>query len=166
MDPWRLLNGTNLASKAYLADMVTQVNDKTSDVYSDKPAAMWMREYFEAHFDKEPVCGLAHGNRVCYCPVCLVDIAKADTFVAANIGRRTRKRILRCTENEKFDILAEYFIVSMCSDEPCLTETRPDNVSMVLSTLCPKEVGVSAQKKRKRKRKWKTRVCTQHSYIW
>ena len=100
-----------------------------------------MREHFEAHFDKEPVCGLAHGNRVCYCPVCLVDIAEADTFVAANIGCGMRKRISRCTENEKFDILAEYFNVYM-------TETRPRNVSMALSTLCPTVVGVSAQKKR------------------
>ena len=151
MDPWRIMNGTNLVSKAIIADIVKQANDKTSVLYSDKPAPLWMSQHLEEHMNEEQVYGLAHGNLVCYCPLCLVDVAKADTFVAANIGRRMRKRILRCTENEQFDILAEYFNVSMCSAEHCLTETRPRNVSMVLSTLCPTVVGVSAQKKRKRK---------------
>ena len=102
MDPWRIMNGRDLASNAYIADIVNQINDKTSDVYSDKPAPSWLSQ----HINEGQVYGLAHGNLVCYCPLCLVDVAKADTFVAANIGSGTRKRILRCTENVKLDVLA------------------------------------------------------------
>ena len=139
MDRWLIMDGTHLVSKADLADIVKQVKDKTSDLYSDKPAPFWMSQ----HLEENKKCGLAHGNLVCYCHLCLMDVAKADTFVAANIDRSARKRIMSCTEDEKFDILTEYFNVSMCS------ETRTRNVSAALSTLCPKVVGVSAKQMRR-----------------
>jgi hypothetical protein len=144
MYPWGILDGRRLATKAYIADIVTQVNDKTSDVYSDKPAPSWLSQHFEDHMNEEQEYG-AHGNMVCFCPLCLVDVAKADTFVAANIGSGTRKRILRCTENVKFDVLAEYFKAYM---KHHVTGTLPitdrNAVSMDLSTLLPKRKRSSA----------------------
>ena len=136
MDRWLIMDGTHLVSKADLADIVKQVKDKTSDLYSDKPAPFWMTASLELHLDDHRKYGNLHGDIVCYCHMCLMDVAKADTFLGEHIDQVARDIIMRRSEDEKFDILTQFFKTSMCS------ELRTRNVSAALSVLCQEGIGL------------------------
>ena len=133
---WIIMDGANLVSKADLADVLKQVEDKSSDLYQDKPAPFWMTASVELHLSGHRNYGKLHGNIVCFCHLCLMDVAKADTFLGEHIDQVARNIIMRRSEDEKFDIVTEFFKVSMCS------EIRTRNVSAALLALCPNKVGL------------------------
>ena len=83
------MDGANLVSKADLADVLKQVKDKSSDLCQDKPAPFWMTASLELHLgdNRNIKYGIVHGDIVCYCHLCLMDVAKADTFLGSILTR-------------------------------------------------------------------------------
>ena len=132
------MDGANLVSKAGLADVLKQVKDKSSDLCQDKPAPFWMTASAELHLgdcdSDHRNYGNLHGNIVCSCHLCLMDVAKADTFLGEHLDRTALSVVKKFSEDEKYDILSEFFKRYMASGEVTATY-----VSAALTALCPKK---------------------------
>ena len=133
------MDGASLVSKADLVNVLKQVKDKSSDLYQDKPAPFWATASAELNLgdcdSDHRNYGNLHGDIVCSCHLCLMDVAKADTFLGEHLDATAFDRLRQqYSEDEKYDILAEFFKRYMASGE-----VTANNVSAALTALCTKK---------------------------